>query len=133
MNKFDISNFKLKEKDIYTEKDLTMAPEVLFFKMKNKNWRLLKITTKFKKYINEIIRNWIYDTELKTFCVLQEQFKVLCVVLKALIHFTEKFYVPSSEYIATEACTGAGRFQELKDVAVFVCGEGKILKVLIEE
>ena len=58
--------------------------------MKNKNWRLMKITIKFKKYINEIIRNWIYDTELKIFCVLQEQFKVLCVVLKALIHFTEK-------------------------------------------
>ena len=30
MNKFDISNFKLKEKDIYTEKDFTMTPEVLF-------------------------------------------------------------------------------------------------------
>ena len=43
--------------------------------------------------------------------------------------------MPSSDYIVTEACTGAGRFQQLKDVAVFVCleSEGKILKVLIEE
>ena len=50
----------------------------------------MKITIKFKKYINEIIRNSIYDTKLKTVCVLQEQLKVLRVVLKALIHFTEK-------------------------------------------